>query len=223
MEIAARPDAHLAQLARIQTALDNDTFTHDGAKEIAKRVLRPKTIQRLRLSAIAGMVASGYMDDEIFLQLADPASQYHVLLRHMNQKITQRIKGEIFAIRTAREEMGEAAYKEDYLRSRQRLLEDVWGAINNADTARVGRLIEIAESLTVDIAENQGVVSKRAGRKRSKKGVDDGPDEVPLDTSPENLEMDWGQEFVADDESDGSSNSKGTAEDREPEESSSSV
>ncbi len=222
MEIAARPDEHLAQLSRIQKALDGDTFTHDGAKEIAKRVLRPKTIQRLRLSAIAGMVASGYMDDEIFLQLADPASQYHVLLSHMNHRITQRIKGEIVAIRRAREVMGERAYKEDYLRSRQRLLEDVWGAIHQADTAKVGRLIEIAEALTVDIAENQGVVQKRAGRKRSKKGIEEGGlDEIPLDTSPEAPEMDWGQEFIADDESDG--DSEDTAEDREPKESSASV
>ena len=222
MEIAARPDAHLAQLARIKTALDNDTFSHDGAREIAKRVLRPKTIQRLRLSAIAGMVASGYMDDEIFLQLADPSSQYHVLLRHMNHRITQRIKGEIMAIRTARETMGEAAYKEDYLRSRQRLLENVWGAIQRADSARIGRLIEIADTLSVDIAENQGVVSKRAGRKRSKKGGEE-LDEVPLDTDPEALKVDWGEEFEADDESDGDSDSEDTAEDRESEESSASV
>lgn len=222
MEIAARPDEHLAQLARIQTALDNDTFTHEGAKEIAKRVLRPKTIQRLRLSAIAGMVSSGYMDDEIFLQLADPASQYHVLLRHMNQKITQRIKGEINAIRVAREAMGEAAYKEDYLRSRQRLLEDVWGAIQRADAARIGRLIEIADALTVDIAENQGVVQKRAGRKRSKKDIEEGGAEDLLrDTSPEDPKVDWREEFVPDDGSEG--NSANTAEDREPEKSTDSV
>lgn len=223
MDIAARPDAHLAQLARIEQALKDDSFKEKGAKEIAELMLRPKLMQRLRLVAIAGMVTAGYLDEEIFLQMADPMSQYHILLRHMNQQVTSRLKSEIVAIRAAREVMGDRAYQEDYLRSRQRLLQSVWSAIELADANHKRPLIEIAENITNDIAENQGVIHKRAGRKSTQREkADEGmiQAETPLDTNPEGVKMDWGEEeFIADDEPD----TKDTVEDRKSEESTAGV
>ncbi len=165
--------ARLNQLRRIKElyagTVDKDvkgaTELTPAQKVMAKQVLGSRSIDVLRYQALREMKASGYLDEEIKMVLADPDSPYSILIEGLKlENLSETIRAVLRKVKTDRKNGSETQARNEFIQQQRRLIEATWVTLSEAGAAHHKSLLEFIDGRSRLIAEAEGISFNRAGR-----------------------------------------------------------
>ena len=203
--------ARLNQLRRLK-GLYEGTVDADakGAKELtpaqkvmAKQVLGSRSIDVLRYQALSEMVASGYLDEEIKMMLADPESPYSILIEGLKlENLSETIRSVLRKVKADRKKGSETQARNEFIQQQRRLIEATYVTLEEAGAAHHKSLLEFIDGRSRLIAEAEGVVLNRAGRISTKRPETEEQPEPEEEPAGEEDDPKWEEEYRADESND---------------------
>lgn len=200
--------ARLNQLRRLKQLYDGTVDPEStGAKELtdaqkamARQVLGSRSLDVLRYQAISEMVASGYLDEEIKMMLADPDSPYSILIEGLKPDcIAETIRAVLRKVKKDRDKGGQEQARNDFIQQQRRLIDATWVTLEEAGAAHHKSLLEFIDDRTRAVAEADGIVFNRAGRTNIKKAApEEQPDEPQKEPAGEDVNPNWDEEYKVD-------------------------
>ena len=198
----------LNQLRRIKElyagTVDKDvkgaTELTPAQKVMAKQVLGSRSIDVLRYQALREMKASGYLDEEIKMVLADPDSPYSILIEGLKlENLSETIRAVLRKVKTDRKNGSETQARNEFIQQQRRLIEATWVTLSEAGAAHHKSLLEFIDGRSRLIAEAEGISFNRAGRSSIKTLPEEEqpePEEEPAGDEAEDPK--WEEEYHAD-------------------------
>ena len=203
--------ARLNQLRRLKELYEG-TVDADvkGAKELtpaqkvmAKQVLGSRSIDVLRYQALSEMVASGYLDEEIKMMLADPESPYSILIEGLKlENLSETIRSVLRKVKADRKKGSETQARNEFIQQQRRLIEATYVTLEEAGAAHHKSLLEFIDGRSRLIAEAEGVVLNRAGRISTKRPETEEQPEPEEEPAGEEDDPKWEEEYRADESND---------------------
>ena len=172
----------------------------DAQKAMARQVLGSRSLDVFRYQAIFEMVASGYLDEEIKMMLADPDSPYSILIEGLKpDRLAETLRAVLRKVKKDRDKGGPEQSRNDFIQQQRRLIDATWVTLEEAGAAHHKSLLEFIDNRTRAVAEAEGIVFNRAGRTSVKQSpVEEKqpePDEKPAD---EPDDPNWEEEYHVD-------------------------
>lgn len=135
-------------------------------------------LNRLRVQAIGEMVEAGYLNEEVFMVLADPESPYSVLIEGL-ENVHDTVRAIIREAKAERKEKGKEQARDEYVQRLRRLIDATWAALaEGGDVSHQKNLLDFIDRCNKSIAEAMGIQYTRAGRKTTQHPA---PEEQPED------------------------------------------
>ena len=201
----------LNQLRRLKKlyegTVDKDA---NGAKDLtpaqkvmANQVLGSHSIDVLRYQALSEMVASGYLDEEIKMMLADPDSPYSILIEGLKlDNLSETIRAVLRKVKEDRKKGGETQARNEFIQHQRRLIDATYVTLDEAGAAHHKSLLEFIDGRIRLIAEAEGISFNRAGRSSIKTAPEEQsePEEEPAGDEAEDPK--WDEEYHADESND---------------------
>ncbi len=200
--------ARLNQLRRLKQLYEG-TVDPDatGAKELtpaqkamARQVLGSRSLDVLRYQAISEMVASGYLDEEIKMMLADPDAPYSILIEGLKpDRLAETIRAVLRKVKADRSKGGQEQARNDFIQQQRRLIDATWVTLEEAGAAHHKSLLEFIDNRTRAVAETEGIVFNRAGRTNVKKAApEEQPESEEEKPAGEETNPNWEEEYPTD-------------------------
>ncbi len=203
--------ARLNQLRRLKQlyegTVDADakgaTELTPAQKVMAKQVLGSRSIDVLRYQALSEMVASGYLDEEIKMMLADPDSPYSILIEGLKlENLSETIRSVLRKVKADRKKGGETQARNEFIQHQRRLIEATYVTLEEAGAAHHKSLLEFIDGRSRLIAEAEGVVFVRAGHSSTKRPESEEQPEPEEEPAGKEDDPKWEEEYHADESHD---------------------
>ncbi len=199
--------ARLNQLRRLQQlytgtvpedAKGAKTLT-DAQKAMASQVLGSRSLDVLRYQAISEMVASGYLDEEIKMMLADPDAPYSILIEGLKpDRLAETLRAVLRKVKRDQQDDSAEQARDHYIKQQLRLIDATWVTLENAGAAHHKSLLEFIDERARAVAEARGGVFKRAGRTSTKKPTPEEQPEPEEESADEASDPKWEEEYKVD-------------------------
>ncbi len=174
----------------------------DAQKAMARQVLGSRSLDVFRYQAIYEMVASGYIDEEIKMMLADPDSPYSILIEGLKpDRLGETLRAVLRKVKKDREKGGSVQARDDFIKQQRRLIDATWVTLEEAGAAHHKSLLEFIDERTRAVAEAEGIVFNRAGRTNVKQPpAEEKQPEPESEDEPagEDIEPNWDEEYHVD-------------------------
>lgn len=194
--------ARLNQLRRLKELYETNDGMTPAQRVMAGQVLGSRSIDVLRYQALSEMVASGYLDEEIKMMLADPESPYSILIEGLKiDNLPETIRAVLRKVKADRKKGGEAMARDEFVQQQRRLIEATWVTMAEAGAAHHKSLLEFIDNRSRAIAEAEGIVFTRAGRSSIKTSPEEQP-EPEEEPAGEASDPKWEEEYHADENHD---------------------
>ncbi len=195
----------LNQLRRLKQLREQTDGLTAQQRSLADRVFGGASLDVLRRQAIEELVASGYLDEEIKMTLADPESPYSILIEGLKpEAIPDTLRSVIRKIRTAKKTRSAEQARDEYVQTQRRLIDATWVTLDEAGAAHHKSLLEFIDERSRAAAEAEGIVFTRAGRSSTKRPE---PEEQPEEeedapVGDDDSKPNWEEEFTPDETDD---------------------
>ena len=172
----------------------------DAQKAMARQVLGSRSLDVFRYQAIFEMVASGYLDEEIKMMLADPDSPYSILIEGLKpDRLAETLRAVLRKVKKDRDKGGPEQSRNDFIQQQRRLIDATWVTLEEAGAAHHKSLLEFIDNRTRAVAEAEGIVFNRAGRTSVKQSpVEEKQPESEEEPAGESDDPNWDEEYKAD-------------------------
>lgn len=172
----------------------------DAQKAMARQVLGSRSLDVFRYQAIFEMVASGYLDEEIKMMLADPDSPYSILIEGLKpDRLAETLRAVLRKVKKDRDKGGPEQSRNDFIQQQRRLIDATWVTLEEAGAAHHKSLLEFIDNRTRAVAEAEGIVFNRAGRTSVKQSpAEEKQSEPEEEPAGESDDPNWDEEFKAD-------------------------
>ncbi len=171
----------------------------DAQKAMAGQVLGSRSLDVLRYQAISEMVASGYLDEEIKMMLADPDAPYSILIEGLKpDRLAETIRAILRKVKKDQAEGGSEQARDHYVQQQLRLIDATWVTLEEAGAAHHKSLLEFIDERTRAVAEARGGVFKRAGRTSPKQPAPEEQPEPEEEESADKQDPNWEEEYKVD-------------------------
>lgn len=202
-----RPNAHLEQLTGLKAAKADDLS--EFQRLIRHSLLSERALKALRKMHIQEMAVTGYNLEQISLAFVAVDSPLNALVDGLQSKSGAiMFRGEINEALKECAGLSAADHRAIHIRSRQRLLEACWGLLGSVDAQHGRALIELMDKLQLDVAEANGAIGPKVGRRSGMTGRGRGqgaaadvassaPAAEPV--GQPSADVDWREEFAPDD------------------------
>jgi hypothetical protein len=176
----------------------------DAAADVVFASKGPGGLNRLRGQAIAELVASGYLLEEIMMVLADPESPYSILIEGLKpESIHDTIRAIVRDTKAARKKQGETAARSDYVQHLHRLRDAAWAALDESGVSHTKNLLDSIEKYGQAIAEAENIRIVRAGRGSTKQTEPEEQSEDEEETPAGDTDNPkWEEEYPTDEDHD---------------------
>ena len=195
----------LTQLRRLKELRASKDSLSTEQRAAADHVFNSSSLDVLRRQAIEEMVAAGYLNEEIYMVLADPDAPYSILIEGL-ENVHDTIRAVIRKIRAERRKKGQAQSRDEHVQRLHRLVDATWVTFDDVGTAHHKGLLDFIDQCGRAIAEAEGIRYTRAGRGSTKQPEEpEAQSEDKKDSSAHSKETvpGWEEDFEADDSDEG--------------------